>query len=174
MKIKAEIKGAKELQDLLRKFTPAVQRRILRPALNVEGTRVLQEARARVPVDTKLLRRSLGKRTRTYKNGTVLVIVGPRRGFKEQIDGRYKNPSKYAHLVEFGVKPHSIVSRFAGRQVIGRKKRQHTMLMHPGMKGRKPLTKAYKTALNGAAERMAARMAVEIEKLAAKGKLRLA
>lgn len=174
MKIIAKIEGIEDLIQSLKKFTPVVQRKILRPALNAEGTKVLKEARSKVPVDTKLYRRSLGKRTKTYKNGGVVVIIGPRRGFKETIKGRPKNPTNYAHLVEWGAKPHSIASRFSGRKVAGRKKRNYTMVMHPGMKGRKPLTKAYKTALAGAADRMADRMAIEIEKLAAKGKLRLA
>lgn len=166
--IKAEIQGISELMKTLEKFPGAIQRRILRPALNAEGTRVLKEAKAKVPVDTKLLKKSLGKRTKTYKNGGVVVIVGPRHGYKRQIGGVWKNPTKYAHLVEYGVKPHFISARsnVASRKVIHAK-------MHPGFAGRYPLTDAYKTALNGAAERMAVRMAAEVEKLAAKGKLKV-
>lgn len=166
--IRAEITGIKDLMDMLKKFTPAVQRRILRPALNAEGQRVLVQARSNVPVDTKLLKRSLGKRTKTYKDGRVIVIVGPRRGFREIHKGRPKNPSNYAHLVEFGAAPHLI----AGRSNIKTKK-AFAGKMHPGAPAQKPLTRAYQTALNGAAERMASRMAQEIEKLAAKGKLKV-
>jgi HK97 gp10 family phage protein len=166
--IRAEITGIKELMQSLEKFTPAVQRKILRPALRAEGTRVLKEARAKVPVDTKLLKKSLGQRTKTYKNGRVVVIVGPRHGFKQVIKGVAKNPVRYAHLVEYGAKPHSISARsvIATRKMVAGK-------LHPGFPGRLVLTRAYKTALNGAAERMAARMAQEIEKLAAKGKLKV-
>lgn len=166
--IRAEITGIKDLMDMLKKFTPAVQRRILRPALNAEGQRVLVQARSNVPVDTKLLKRSLGKRTKTYKDGRVIVIVGPRRGFREIHKGRPKNPSNYGHLVEFGAAPHLIASRSSLRT-----KKMSTAKMHPGAPAQKPLTRAYQTALNSAAERMASRMAQEIEKLAAKGKLKV-
>lgn len=168
--ISAEITGIKDLMNMLKKFTPAVQRRILRPALNAEGQRVLVQARSNVPVDTKLLKRSLGKRTKTYKDGRVIVIVGPRRGFREIHKGRPKNPSNYAHLVEFGAAPHTLKVHSAR---LASSKGQKFQQMHPGAPAQKPLTRAYQTALNGAAERMASRMAQEIEKLAAKGKLKV-
>lgn len=166
--IRAEIEGIADLMKTLDKFPGAVQRRILRPALAAEGQRVLKEARTKVPVDTKLLKKSLGRRTKTYKNGGVVVIVGPRHGFKQIINGKPKNPTQYAHLVEYGVKPHFI----AGRSNIKTRKTISSK-QHPGFAGRKVLTTAYKTALNGAAERMAVRMAAEVEKLAAKGKLKV-
>jgi len=173
--IRAEITGIKELMQSLEKFTPAVQRKILRPALRAEGTRVLKEARAKVPVDTKLLKKSLGQRTKTYKNGRVVVIVGPRHGFKQVIKGVAKNPVRYAHLVEYGAKPHYVwnAGYKAHAKSLSTSRQANFRSMHPGFPGRLVLTRAYKTALNGAAERMTARMAQEIEKLAAKGKLKV-
>lgn len=172
--IKAHIEGIEELQNKLRALAPASQRRVLRPALQKEGTRVLQRARQNVPIQTKLLRRSLGQKTQTYTNGGVIVVVGPRRGFRQVIAGKPRNPSKYAHLVEFGARPHSIATRLGGRKVYGRKKRNYTTVMHPGAKAQKPLTKAYRSALVGAAVRMANHMAKDIERLASQNKLKLA
>lgn len=172
--IKVQIEGMEALQNKLRALAPASQRRVLRPALQKEGTRILQRARQNVPVQTKMLRRSLGQKTRTYPNGGVIVVVGPRRGFRQVIAGKPRNPTKYAHLVEFGTRPHSIATRVGGRKVYGRKRRNYTTVMHPGSKGQKPLTRAYQTALVGAAVRMANQMAKDIERLASQDKLKLA
>ena len=59
-------------------------------------------AKREVPVDTGLLKKSIGKKVKTYRqDGVVWVAVGPRSGFEEHIDGVVvKNPVKYAHLVE--------------------------------------------------------------------------
>lgn len=179
--IRAKIEGVEALQATLKNLTGACQRKVLRPALNAEGTRILQAARRNVPVKTKLLRKSLGKKIKTYKDGTVIVVVGPRRGFKQVNKGKAHNPSFYAHLVEFGAKPHFLSGAKGHQQVAYRTKdgvlkfRQrpvYTKRMHPGSPPQRPMTRAAESALVGAAQRMAASMAVEIEKLAAKGKLK--
>jgi len=177
LRMNATIEGIPELMKTLEKFPGAIQRRILRPVLSAEGSKVVSEARENVPRQTGLLRKSLGKKMVTYKNGGVICVVGPRRGFKQVIDGKPRNPTKYAHLVEYGTKPHPIVTKFSGRIIYSKKGkvkgRNYTTLEHPGARRGNYLSKAYKTALNGAAERMAVRMAAEVEKLAAKGKLKV-
>lgn len=182
LKMKAEIVGIKELMQTLDKFTGAVQRKILRPALNAEGTKVLKQAKSNVPVLTGLFKKALGRRTKTYKDGGVVVIVGPRHGYKTMIGGVSRNPVYYAHLVEGGAAPHFLrgaaseyeveyTTRFGNKRK--RKRKVYTKSQHPGFAGKHPLKRAYESALNGAAERMASRMAQEIEKLAAKGKLKV-
>lgn len=169
--IRARIEGVEALQAILKNLTPATQRKVLRPALNVEGTKILQAAKRNVPVKTKLLRKSLGKKTKTYKDGTIIVIVGPRHGFKQTVKGRTQNPTKYAHLVEGGAKPHFLYFVDAPSSGPG-KKRKLVRLMHPGAPAQRPLKRAADSALVGAAQRMATRMGQEMEKLAAKGKLK--
>lgn len=170
LKIKAHIEGIEKVQAILKGLPPQIARRVLRPALTAEGSKVVTQGKRLVPQATGLLKKSLGKKTKTYTgSGTVIVVVGPRSGFKTVIAGKKHDPTKYAHLVEFGAKPHSIVSRFGGRKVYGRKKRNYTTVMHPGAPAQHSLSKAYKYGLVGAAERMTQRMAIEIEKQAAKG-----
>lgn len=57
-----------------------------------------------VPVETGLLRDSIGERPRDYRgSGTSIVVIGPRRETSGiGPDGRKRIPGKYAHLVEYG------------------------------------------------------------------------
>jgi len=173
-KISAKIDGAEKLVEILRKLPPVIARRCLRPALNMEGTRVLKAAKQNVPTQTKLLKKSLGKKTKTYpKTNAVVVIVGPRKGFAQVIDGKKRNPVMYAHLVEFGAKPHWLgKKKFLGISY-GRKKNNYVPRMHPGSPAQKPMTKAAKASLVGAYTRIKARMSQELDKLVASGKYTL-
>ncbi len=57
---------------------------------------------------TGTLKKSLGIKMTTTRRGTVLGVIGPRRGFKTQVGttgkGKpiYEDPANIAHLVEFG------------------------------------------------------------------------
>lgn len=70
-----------------------------------------------------LLKKSIGRRARTYRGNQVsFLAVGPRAGFRVQLNPSwtkkkmaagppkplYQDPIKYAHLVEGGTKPHMI------------------------------------------------------------------
>lgn len=91
---------ARKLADLDEK----VARKAIRGGVNEATKIVLADAKALVPTRSKLLRRSLGRRVRIYRQSKVIVgIIGPRRGFRVQLaNGRWVNPAKYAHLVEYG------------------------------------------------------------------------
>jgi HK97 gp10 family phage protein len=55
--------------------------------------------------DTGALQDSIGVKVKPYQKGaTIFGIVGPRRGFKRpDPSGKgFRDPTKYAHLVEFG------------------------------------------------------------------------
>lgn len=107
-----KIEGAVELKRLLAELPAAPTRRALRAAVSVGATPALERARALVPVETGLLKKSLGRRLKVYPaSGNVVAIIGPRSGFKREVTrkkGRRKprkelaNPVKYAHLVELG------------------------------------------------------------------------
>ena len=85
---------------------------------------VSKTAKALVPRDSGLLRKSIGTKTKLYRRSqTVITMVGPRSGMKQTVkqtglDGRkverMANPSKYAHLVERG---HRIVINRQGRKI---------------------------------------------------------
>lgn len=182
LKIQARIEGAETLQAMLKSLPAQVARRVLRPALNAEGSKVVTQSKQLVPKATGLYKRSIGKKTKTYtQSGNIIVIVGPRTGFRQVIAGKPHDPVKYAHLVEFGTKPH-FLSGGKGHKLVQyrdskgnlrfRQRRNYTRRMHPGTRPQKSLTKAYKYGLVGAAERMAARMGLEIEKQVAKGAIK--
>lgn len=87
----------------------ATRRKIMRPAIGEAASAVAKAARARVPVETGLLKKSIGTSVKTTKKGNVVGVIGPRRGFKQQVNRPSRivqnttaDPTKYAHLVEFG------------------------------------------------------------------------
>jgi hypothetical protein len=179
LKIQARIEGVERLQAIMKSLPAQVARRVLRPALNAEGSKVVTQSKLMVPKSTGLLKKSIGKKTKTYtQTGNIVVVVGPRTSFRQMVSGKPRDPVKYAHLVEFGAKPH-FLSGAKGHKLVSyrdrngnlkmRQRRAYTAKMHPGAKAQKPFTNAYKYGLVGAADRMAARMAIEIEKQAAKG-----
>jgi HK97 gp10 family phage protein len=78
-------------------------RAVSRRALTSASSEPLKVAKQLVTKDTGQLKKSLGKKTKTYRNsGTTVVIIGPRVGFMDASTGR--NPVKYGHLVELGTK----------------------------------------------------------------------
>jgi HK97 gp10 family phage protein len=125
--VKMRITGLEELIRRLESLDPKMRRKTLKAAVNAGSRILLAEMKAGVPSslnDTGLLRKSLGRRIKVYRqSGIVVAIVGPRRGFKQEIgmssSGKYKgkpiyrNPTRYAHLVEFGTGPR--VQKSTGR-----------------------------------------------------------
>lgn len=107
MKLRGKMSGEKALNRKLSRLKEAVNRRVLRKAVTAASKPVLKEAKAKAPKETGLLKKSLGRRTKTYRNsGTAVAVVGPREGFKKEVtvNGKteVRNPVKYAHLVEYG------------------------------------------------------------------------
>jgi len=112
--VSGKIEGLGELVKRLAGVSAAVRKKLLKQAINAATRAVLREAKALAPIgETKLLRRSLGRKTKVYRHsGTVVGIVGPRVGYKTAIRtvtrgpnrGKevYANPTQYAHLVELG------------------------------------------------------------------------
>jgi hypothetical protein len=129
--IKVELLGDKDIDRMLAGWKPAARRRIVRPGVSKSSRHVSRVARSMAPARSGLLRKSIGAVVRTYPNGTVVGVVGPRHGFKRPVSssggkktivtkrnvGQFagsanrivvQNPVKYAHLVEGGTKPHAI------------------------------------------------------------------
>lgn len=139
----------KELQTLLRAIPDAIQRRAFRAAVTKGSQVVNRVAKRLVPVESGLLKKSIGYKIKSFinkQNGTIgyYGVIGPRTaGFKMAVPrtkgrrvkpGRpgnmvMSNPSKYAHLVALGVRPHQV-------PVTGKKgDSRRTMATHPGHKG---------------------------------------
>lgn len=101
------ITGLKPLLGKLAGLRSTQARAVRRRALMEASKPILQTAKSLAPVETGLLRRSLGRRVRSYRSGsTIVVIIGPRSGFKQEVKRKkgfvLANPTKYAHLTEFG------------------------------------------------------------------------
>src|SRR3984893_8448849 len=108
---KAQITGLQDVFKRLRRVDDKVRKKILRSALTAGGQIVLLDARSKVPVNSGLLKESLCKKVKAYqRSGTVVVIVGPRTGFKRTVQHAYitsanlgersvvENPTAIAHL----------------------------------------------------------------------------
>lgn len=156
-KIKMELGGIKDALKSLDGLKRGVQRRILRAAVTEASAPILQSARGHAPKRTGTFKRSLGKKVKTYsKSGTVVAIVGPRKGYKTQTGitrkGKeiFEDPTKIAHLLEYG---HLVVR---GGKVVG-----HAPA-YPSM------TPAMQENQSRAVETIARRIGEEIEKEAAK------
>lgn len=92
------IKGDAELIARLEAMSNTVARKAVRAAIGAGATIMLKGIRSQI-TDDKALRKSIGRRNRTYKNsGVVTTIIGPRFDFEQ--DG--VKPSKYAAAVEYG------------------------------------------------------------------------
>lgn len=95
--------GAKELERTFRTLGERVQRKVTRQAVNAAATPVVRAAKAKAPEESGTLKRSLGKKVRTYKQtGTVAAIIGPRTDVEGEHNGQVRKPKFYAHLVEGG------------------------------------------------------------------------
>jgi HK97 gp10 family phage protein len=103
------VTGIRELTAAVQEFGDKVKRKAMRQATRAACKVVLASARQKVRVRTKLLRKSLGVKIKSYRNdGNIVGMVGPRVGFKTATgvgkNGKviYENPTQIAHLVEKG------------------------------------------------------------------------
>lgn len=140
-----QVRGAEALQRKLDVLPKRVRSKVTRKAVTAGSTIVLQAARQNVPTRTKQLKKSLGRKGKTTKQG-YYVKIGSRRGFNITVGGRTYNPSRIAHLAEHGAKPHVIRSR-----------------RHPGAKPQPWLNPALERNLGQVKSTMASKMASEIE-----------
>lgn len=78
-----------------------LQKKHGRRAIAKAARRLVKAAKEKCPKRSGQLKKSLGFKPRTYKTG-VFAIVGPRSGFRTEINGKPHDPKKIAHLVELG------------------------------------------------------------------------
>jgi HK97 gp10 family phage protein len=107
-RMNVSVSGTSATMRNLRELRPSTQRKVLRPAISKGATPLLKAARRLAPVGDGLTpdgqkRKHLAKtlkktRAKTYKNGSVIVVIGPEKG-----------AAPHAHLVDKGTKAHTIV-----------------------------------------------------------------
>ena len=96
------IVGEKALQKRLDRLSKkGTRNRIARPAIREASAEIRKRAKAKAPKDSGQLKRSIKNTVRTGRVG-VYAVVGPAHGFKIEHEGKPRDPTKYAHLVEFG------------------------------------------------------------------------
>jgi HK97 gp10 family phage protein len=108
--LRMELEGAEEIAEKFNDISKNKMKQILRQAVTVASTPILQAARRLVPRDSGQLSKSLRKKVQTYPNsGASVAIVGiAKSGFKATVTSRksgrvvLRNPIKYGHLVEEG------------------------------------------------------------------------
>lgn len=101
------IVGGRELDAMLQSLPVKVERNILRAALRAGAAVFREEAKAKAPVDSGALRRSIKVSTNS-KKGRVTA--------KLKVGGKL---APHAHLVEYGTKPHQIKAKKGGGLTVG-------------------------------------------------------
>src|SRR6185369_7962783 len=132
--IRGEIDGLGEVLGKLRSLRDSMQRRVLRTAVTKAARVAAKAAKAKAPKDSGLLKKSIGSKVVTYPaTNTVVAIIGPRKGFKQQVTGkvsgqtRTEDPALIGHLLEFGRKAVRVKSKKVlsdGSVVYGREVRE--------------------------------------------------
>lgn len=103
--IRASVDGIPDVMAALGRLKAAAARKVMRSAVTQGTKRVYKLARKASPKDSKTLQKSLGQKVIVYRgSGTVVGIAGPREGFAREVDGRKRDPIRYAHIVERGRK----------------------------------------------------------------------
>jgi HK97 gp10 family phage protein len=132
-KVKESVLGTEEVKAALRDLPKKVAKKLQRGGIN-EGTKLVQRAaKNSAPVrkyisrnleyNGGLLKKSLYRKVKTYRNSGVIVgVVGARKGFKQVIGTRvrgknkgspiYADPTKYLHLVELGTSRRTKATHF--------------------------------------------------------------
>ena len=167
--INLKLVGFKELEERLVGLGPKVAKRLLASAINSAAKPILEGARAGLTVRFGWLKRSLGVKLKTYKrtdSSTAVAVIGPRRGFRQIINGKPIDPANYAHLVEYGTAPHLIKPRL-GTIKIGPAFIRGAV-HHPGAKKLPFLRPAFDTRKNESLEILKQKLGKGIEREAAK------
>lgn len=180
MVARIKVWGDKELIHQLQQLGGGGQRRAVKTAVTFSMLPIKQQAKAKAPSETGQLQRSLISKVKTYpKKGVAFGIVGVKRGSKNPITRR--NPEKYLHLVELGVKTHVIKPKkkpsLAFSIGAGRRRSKRLIVFakkvrHPGYAGKAFMRRSLHAGKNQALARFQAklkeRIVVEAKKYAAR------
>lgn len=186
--IQIDIYGVPGVREKLSGIRQSIEKRIIASSLRFAIKPLAPAARAASPSRFGVLRRSIGVKVKQYK-AVVFAAVGPLTKYKETTAGtfpfpgprnvkpRVQQPSKIAHLIEDGTKPHFIPAPGYGRKAKGTRD-QFAMKSTPGWQhpGTKPAPfiaptgkKMQATVLRRFADQVARRVDVEYKKAVKKG-----
>lgn len=123
MRIGFELTNFKETVKLLDGIESAVKARVMGVAMARAARPIINAAKAKAPVRSGALKRSITVAIREYpKDGKVVALIGPDKDYyaggkklKKGADRRGADrPANYAHLVEFGHYSAISSERFGG------------------------------------------------------------
>jgi len=113
--VSVKVIGVPAIKAALESIEVKTRKRVIKNSVN-QGIRIWWQAlRAKAPVESGLLKKSIGRKSKTYRNSGVYVsLAGPRKGFGRNVEikkrnekGRivsrhweYRDPAYYAHLTE--------------------------------------------------------------------------
>ena len=112
--VSVRIEGLPAVLAQLGKLKPAKLNAIARGGLKKAARMMVKAVKARLQpggrgYETGALRKSIGFKVGTAKDGHSYAVVGPQRAFKGKQVGR--DPANYAHLIEYG---HRIAAHGSG------------------------------------------------------------
>lgn len=111
---KMDVEGLARLERDLLKLGDKMAKKVTRKAMTKARKVVVSDAKSRVPIRHGELKKSLGaKRITRSRSQTLTDIIGA-RSRPSTVNGKRVNPAFYAHLVEFGTKPHRITAKGGG------------------------------------------------------------
>lgn len=119
--LEVNIKGLAELERALSELPIKIERNIVRGMLRAAATVIAGQAKQRAPVRSGRLAKSIRARS-GLRNGQPTAQV--------RVGGTGKGDPWYAHLVEFGAKPHEIKPRARSSLLIAGILRE--IVHHPG------------------------------------------
>jgi HK97 gp10 family phage protein len=111
--IKGKLEGLEGVLGRMSALRQSARGRIQRKAVNKATRPLAKDTKLLVPVETGTLKRSIGSKVKTYKSGTTVGLIGPRKGMGREVVARkgpkagrveFRDPVRYAHLVEFGTR----------------------------------------------------------------------
>jgi hypothetical protein len=167
---KAQVSGAVTAV----KNVPSVVKKAARKGMNQATKRVLAEAKANVPEDTKALKKALGRKVKVYQQA-VIGVIGARRDVKGKPrkyarevrrGGRRRKlemvvPANYLLLVERGTRPHAVGKGSS----LSRGEKSQTGSTHPGTKARPFMLRSWLRSEDEAKRLVLAEVPLELARL---------
>ncbi len=139
------VEGLEDILGALRALEKRMRSAGIDRALRAASKPMVAAIRQEVPVETGSLKKSIGLKLRTYKGKSRVSIIGARvKAYQTELGKR--NPAYYAHLVEFGVRPHDLREK---RKVLGKgvyRRIGKNARMHPGHDGTGAMRRGFEKA----------------------------
>jgi hypothetical protein len=104
MSVEMSVTGIPDVMAKLEQLSVSMQKRLILAAGRAALKPVVADVRARVPVKTGTLKKSIGvKKAKRSPAGTIVLSVGARGGFSYvDEDGKRQNPFFYSIPIEYG------------------------------------------------------------------------